>query len=111
MPLSSVRLHYVQRNKIEVPLPGKVSWRSYYLAGGRRIAMRDSKTGEVTWFLNDHLGSTSTTLDAGGAVVGEQRYAPWGRVRMEEGFLGTSYTYTGQRSEAALGLMYYVARW
>jgi hypothetical protein len=23
----------------------------------------------------------------------------------------TDYTYTGQRSEAALGLMYYVARW
>jgi hypothetical protein len=23
----------------------------------------------------------------------------------------TDYTYTGQRSEVALGLMYYVARW
>jgi hypothetical protein len=50
-------------------------------------------------------------VDAGGVVVGEQRYDPWGSVRVAEGLLGTDYTYTGQRSESALGLMYFVARW
>jgi hypothetical protein len=34
-----------------------------------------------------------------------------GGVRGEVEELGTDYIYTGQRSEAALGLMYYVARW
>jgi RHS repeat-associated protein len=37
----------------------------------------------------------------------------WGSVRADDDAddLLTDYTYTGQRSEAALGLMYYVARW
>jgi hypothetical protein len=30
----------------------------------------------MTWFFSDHLGSTSTTVDAGGAVIGQQRYDP-----------------------------------
>jgi RHS repeat-associated protein len=34
-----------------------------------------------------------------------------GGVRGEVEELGTDYTYTGQREESALGLMYYVARW
>jgi hypothetical protein len=50
-------------------------------------------------------------LDAGGGVVGSMKYDPWGGTRETTGELGTDYTYTGQRSEAALGLMYYVARW
>jgi RHS repeat-associated protein len=39
------------------------------------------------------------------------KYDPWGGTRETTGELGMDYTYTGQRSEAALGLMYYVARW
>jgi RHS repeat-associated protein len=50
-------------------------------------------------------------VDAGGGVIGSMKYDPWGRVRENAGDLLTDYTYTGQREESALGLMYYVARW
>jgi uncharacterized protein RhaS with RHS repeats len=69
------------------------------------------ETGKAIWFLSDHLGSTSVTVDADGGVVGSMKYDPWGGTSETAGELGTDYTYTGQRSEAALGLMYYVARW
>jgi hypothetical protein len=36
----------------------------------------DSAGWQMTWFFSDHLGSTSTTVDAGGAVIGQQRYDP-----------------------------------
>jgi len=52
------------------PLPGEgiTVWRSYYLAGGVRIAMRTVTEGEapagvVTYLLGDHLGSTSVSVD------------------------------------------------
>jgi hypothetical protein len=69
------------RNGIEVPLPGKVSWRSHYFAGGRRIAMREVNAlgypfGTVTWLLGDHLGSTSVTVDENGQALAARQYDP-----------------------------------
>jgi hypothetical protein len=32
--------------------------------------------GRLTWFLSDHLWSTSTTVDADGGVVGLMKYDP-----------------------------------
>jgi RHS repeat-associated protein len=72
------------------------------------------ETGEAVWFLSDHLSSTSVTVDENGQALAARQYDPWGGVRGEKEEIDdllTDYTYTGQRSEAALGLMYYVARW
>jgi RHS repeat-associated protein len=100
------------------PLPGEgiTVWRSYYLAGGVRIAMRTVTEGEapagvVTYLLGDHLNSTSVSVDGAGNPIGTLHYKPFGEVREAVGETPTDYTYTGQREEAALGLMYYVARW
>jgi hypothetical protein len=46
-----------------------------------------------------------------GNPIGTLHYKPFGEVREAVGETPTDYNYTGQRSEAALGLMYYVARW
>jgi RHS repeat-associated protein len=54
------------------------------------------------------------TVDENGQALAARQYDPWGGVRGEKEEIDdllTDYTYTGQRSEAALGLMYYVARW
>ena len=67
--------------------------------------------GTVTWLLGDHLGSTSLSVSESGGVLAEAKYTPWGDQRKLAGDLPTDYGYTGQREEAALGLMYYVARW
>jgi hypothetical protein len=53
-------------------------------------------------------------VDETGQALAARQYDPWGGVRGEKEEIDdllTDYTYTGQRSEAALGLMYYVARW
>jgi RHS repeat-associated protein len=77
------------------------------------MAMRTGAT-TLNWLLGDHLGSTNITADAGGNKTGELRYKPWGEVRY--GSIGslTTFKFTGQRAESALGgsegLYYYGAR-
>jgi RHS repeat-associated protein len=57
----------------------------------------------------DHLGSVSVATDAGGQVLSQQEYDPWGRVR--SGGIGqTTLNYTGQRVDGT-GLLYYHARY
>src|SRR5262245_38819210 len=82
----------------------------YYYAGSQRVAMRTN--GSLHYLLSDHLGSTSLTTDASGAVVSELRYKAWGEVRYDSGTQQTQYQYTGQYSYANdFGLMFYNARW
>ncbi len=92
---------------------GVVTTTSYYYAGGQRVAMRTTGGGEsaVVYLHSDHLGSTSLTTDAAGALVARVLYYPYGEERYTEGTLQTDYGYTGQRNEAGLGLMDYGARY
>jgi RHS repeat-associated protein len=82
----------------------------YYFAGGQRVAMRDS--GVLTYFLGDHLGSTSITTNASGAFTSELRYKAFGDTRYTSGGIPTRYRFTGQRSYTPdFGLYYYGSRW
>jgi RHS repeat-associated protein len=82
--------------------------KKYYSAGGQRIAMRSG--GALYWLLNDHLGGTAHTI-SGTTETGEVRYRAFGVTRFTSGTTPTTYRFTGQREEAALGLYYYNARW
>jgi RHS repeat-associated protein len=74
-----------------------------------RVAMRQ---GDVVHFLHsDHLGSTSLTTDATGAVVAQTRYLPYGQEHWTHGAARTDFTFTGQRAEAGFGLLDYNARY
>ncbi|MHB0968001.1 MAG: RHS repeat-associated core domain-containing protein [Bellilinea sp.] len=92
--------------------------RKYYFVGANRIAMLAPqgcsaslrKNGTLTWLLTDHLGSTSVSVNASGNLVSSLRYTAFGEVRATSGTTSTDYRYTGQRSEAEIGLYYYVAR-
>jgi len=77
-------------------------------AVGQRVAMRED--GVLYWLLTDHLGSTSVTIDEGGAKVGEERYKAFGETRYAAGDMSTTFGYTGQREEPGIGLYYYRAR-
>ena len=81
----------------------------YYAVGGQPIALRDA--GGTFYLLTDHLGSVVAVLDATGAVVGEQRYRPFGQPRLTPGITQTDRGYTGQQSLAQAGLQDYNARW
>ncbi len=82
--------------------------KKYYSAGGQRIALHDN--GTLYWLLTDHLGGTAYTV-SGTTKTGELRYRPFGVTRFASGTTPTSYRFTGQREEAALGLYFYNARW
>lgn len=82
----------------------------YYPGGAFR------KDGVLYYGLGDHLGSNSVVTGAGGSLVSQLRYDPWGEVRDTYGTTPTDKTYTGQRSYMGetgpgFGLMYYNARW
>ena len=81
----------------------------YYFAGSQRNAMRKGNT--LSYLLSDHLGSTSLTTNASGALVSELRYKAWGETRYSSGTTATNYRYTGQREESSFGLYFFNARW
>ncbi len=58
----------------------------------------------------DHPGSISVVTAATGAVVSQQAYDPWGRVR-SGGISQTSLDYTSQRKDGAGLLHYYSLVW
>lgn len=87
--------------------------KTYYYAGSLRVAMRDGST--LKFLVGDHLGSTSLTVDTNAVRISEVRYKPWGETRYTYGTTTTTYRFTGQRQESALGgsdgLYFYNARW
>ena len=96
-------------------IPAGHAWTSYYTAGSSRVAMRvksnqDGIEDGVYYFLTDHLGSTTVTLDVNGNRLSELRYTAWGETRYTDGMTPTQRRYTGQL-EAEAGLYFYNARW
>ena len=79
-----------------------------YFRANSEIIARGSADGSKTFYHQDHLGSTGTLTDAGGQVVEETRYYPFGMVRT--GGALSRFLYTGQESDAETGLYYYGAR-
>jgi len=64
-----------------------------------------------TFFLNDHLGSTTLTVLPNGYPAGKMLYKAFGEQRHSSGTTPTDYRYTGQLGQADIGLYYYGARW
>jgi RHS repeat-associated protein len=94
--------------------PAGQTWKLYYHANGKPIAMRvlppGNSTGTLYFLHSDHLGSTSAVTDPSGSVIARQWYHPYGSVRASTGALPTDITFTAQRSDAT-GLYFYNARY
>ena len=82
--------------------------RKYYAFAGMRVAMRDN--AGYYFLLTDHLGSTPVTATSAGAKSAELRYKAGGN-RYTYGTTPTTFHFTGQREETAIGLYFYSARW
>jgi len=102
--------------EVRVLVPGS-SIKTYYAAGGQRIAERVLANGTNTlyYLAGDHLGSTSvTTCGSGcgtaGALLARQLYYPFGSIRYITGTAVTDYGFTGQMLDDT-GWMYYNARY
>ena len=69
------------------------------------------KGAEVYYLHGDHLGSTSLTTDATGAIVAQSSYLPYGQERWTSGAAQTDFTFTGQRNDLSTHLIEMGARW
>ena len=84
-----------------------VNARKLYRFGGQMVAQRDGG-GTVQYFVGDHQGSVSTVVAGNGTRISEQRYTPWGEVRVGD-TPTTTLDFTGQRRDDS-GLLFYNAR-
>jgi RHS repeat-associated protein len=91
-----------------------LTYRVYYYAGGRPIAMRvlppNDGVGTVHYLLSDHLGSMSASVDPNLNVT-RQYFYPYGGVRSGSGTLPTAKGFTGQYADSSTGLMFFNARY
>jgi RHS repeat-associated protein len=81
---------------------------TYYYAGTARVAL--AVNGTVSYLASDALGTVEVALDASGTTTAATLDAPYGGTRYNSGTMPTDYGYTGQHSDAATGLDYYVSR-
>ena len=58
-----------------------VSAKRLYRFNGQIVASRDGGTNAVTYLHGDHLGSVSLTTTSSGALLSQQAFDPWGKVR------------------------------
>jgi RHS repeat-associated protein len=84
-----------------------------YFFNGRIIARRAglAPTDTLRYLAQDHLGSTSVSLNSNGTLYSTHRYDPWGKERWSTGLAETNYMYTNQWNDANLGLYNYNARY
>ena len=63
------------------------------------------------YLFGDHLGSTALVTNSNG--LQRVRYKPWGGVRYTSGNApaDNDYTYTGQRQDSYINLLWYGSRW
>jgi len=86
---------------------GEVHW--YAFAHGQRVAERTS-TGDVVWYVQDHLGSTRLILLETETKQTDLDYTPWGMATATWGSTSdTQYRFNGN-TEDVDGVVYYEAR-
>jgi RHS repeat-associated protein len=81
---------------------------SYLNGPGMDNHLRQTNTTTgVSYFLTDHLGTTTSLTDGSGTVVETLNYDSFGN---NAGSARTRYTYTGRERDSDTGLLYYRAR-
>jgi RHS repeat-associated protein len=108
LPFSSLNQYYEKT--------GTTVTTSYYLGGNADVAqVRAQRKGTVlSYFHQDHLGSTSKTTNPGGGQESSINYYAFGLTRSWSGTLPKDRLFTGQRKvdgSATDGLYYYNARY
>jgi len=90
----------------------------YLYAGERRIARASTSSGSLeldpsTYYLHDHLGSSSLTLSTNAIVLEQRVHYPYGHLRKEDRTTPslTDYTFTGKERDRESDLHYFEARY
>jgi len=83
----------------------------YIYFGSKRVARIDLAANTVHYYLSDHLGSTSITASAAGAVEDESDYYPFGTEVTVTGPGTNELKFTGKRRDTESQLDYFGARY
>lgn len=80
----------------------------YFL--GRILARRDLPSGLLTYYFQDHLGSSAVLTDVQGNIKQQYDYAPYGELHWQSGNDPNHYLFTGKERDTETGNDYFGAR-
>jgi RHS repeat-associated protein len=84
----------------------------YVFFGGKRVARRDVATGNVYYYLSDHLGSSNVVTNATGTIQNESDFYPFGGERQITNNLSNQhFKFTGKERDTESGLDDFGARY
>jgi RHS repeat-associated protein len=89
--------------------PSAGSLKRYVYGSGIDRPLAQSASGEVSYFIADHLGSIVRTTDASSAPTLTREYDPWGNPL--QGSTTSGYAFTGREWDSEAGVYYYRARY
>jgi RHS repeat-associated protein len=82
----------------------------YILFGGKRIARRDY-LNNVDYYFADHLGTARVITNAGGTILDDSDFYPFGGERVISSGSGNTYKFTGKERDTESGLDNFGARY
>jgi RHS repeat-associated protein len=84
----------------------------YIFVGGRRLARRDVSTGNVYYYLSDHLGSSNVVTNNLGVIQNESDFYPFGgENQITDNLSNQKFKFTGKERDNESGLDYFGARY
>ncbi len=99
--------YYIGKHYVSQVDGNTVTNTNYYFANGQRVAKKDS-SGNLSYYLSDHLGGTNAVVDSSGNLVERTNYFPFGDIRQG----GTDrFTYTGKEKDKFTDSFYFEARY
>jgi RHS repeat-associated protein len=88
-----------------------ITMRRGFGAGIDELIYREDSSGNVGWYLTDHLGSVIGITDGSGSPLTTISYNGWGKVLSNSNSAQSDrYLYTGREWDGSLGLQYNRAR-
>lgn len=86
--------------------------REYIYFGTRRVARRDVATGNIHYYLSDHINSSNVVVSATGTIEEESDFYPFGGERpLTDTLPDQNYKFTGKERDGETGLDYFGARY
>ena len=83
---------------------GQLVMRRVYLDGPNQPVLRIDASGNVSWYLADHLGSIVGITNASGSLIDQKAYDAWGNLTSEtQPANGDRYGYAGMQFDTVLG--------
>jgi RHS repeat-associated protein len=94
---------------METDLSGNLT-DEYIFFGGKRIARRDS-SGNVVYYVADHLGTSRIVASSAGAILDQSDFYPFGGERVISASSGNTYKFTSKERDSESNLDNFGARY